>query len=227
MDIDHIGKSAIPTSSRPLHLNHVLHVPRAHKQLVSIHCFTLDNHTFIELHPYFFLIKDQATKQVLLRGPCRGGLYPLLPLPSSTQKLILSAIKPSSQRWHCRLGHPSRDIVLRVIKDNNLSYSSLDYPESVCDACLRAKAHQLPYLTSSSQSTAPLDLVFSDVWGPVVDSFGNKKYYVHFIDDFSKFTWIYLLRHKSEVFQFFKEFQVLVERMFNRKILAIQIDWGR
>jgi hypothetical protein len=227
MDIDHIGKSVIPTSSRPLHLNHVLHVPRAHKQLVSIHRFTLDNHTFIELHPYFFLIKDQATEKVLLRSPCRGGLYPLLSLPSSTQKLILSAIKPSSQRWHYRLGHPSRDIVLRVIKNNNLSYLSLDYPESVCDACLRAKAHQLPYSKSSSQSTAPLDLVFFDVWGPAVDSFGNKKYYVHFIDDFSKFTWIYLLRHKSEVFQFFKEFQVLVERMFNRNILAIQIDWGR
>jgi hypothetical protein len=39
-----------------------------------------------------------------------------------------------------------------------------------------------------------------------IDSFGNKKYYVSFIDDFSKFTWIYLLRHRSEVFHFFKEF---------------------
>jgi hypothetical protein len=48
MDVNHIGKYVIPTSSLLLHLNHVLHLPRAHKQLVSIHHFTLDNNTFIE-----------------------------------------------------------------------------------------------------------------------------------------------------------------------------------
>jgi histone deacetylase 1/2 len=54
----------------------------------------------------------------------------------------------------------------------------------------------------------------------------GKKYYVSFIDDYSKFTWIYLLRYKSEVFKYFQEFQTLVERLFNRKILAMQSDWG-
>jgi histone deacetylase 1/2 len=87
-----------------------------------------------------------------------------------------------------------------------------------------AKVHQLPYPKSSSQSSFPLELIFSDVWGPACDSFGHKKYYVSFIDDFSKFTWIYLLKHKSEVFQRFHEFQSLVERQFDRKILALQSD---
>jgi hypothetical protein len=63
MDINYIGNSVIPSTFHPLHLNHVLHVPRAHKY--SIHHFNLDNHTFIELHPYFFLIKDRVTKRVL------------------------------------------------------------------------------------------------------------------------------------------------------------------
>ena len=48
-----------------------------------------------------------------------------------------------------------------------------------------------------------------------------------FIDDFSKFTWIYLLKYKFEVFEKFKQFQALVERMFDRKIIAMQTDWGR
>ena len=47
-----------------------------------------------------------------------------------------------------------------------------------------------------------------------------------FIDDYSKFTWIYLLHHKSEVFQRFHDFQNFVERMFDRKIVAMQTDWG-
>jgi hypothetical protein len=64
------------------------------------------------------------------------------------------------------------------------------------------------------------------MWGPAIDSFGQKKYYVSFIDDYSKFTWIYLLRHKSEVSIYFLEFQKLVERRLDRKIIVVQSDWG-
>jgi histone deacetylase 1/2 len=71
-----------------------------------------------------------------------------------------------------------------------------------------------------------MDLVFSDVWGPAPTSIGHHNYYVSFIDDHSKFTWIYMLRHKSEVFQCFHNFQSLAERQFGRKILAVQTDWG-
>jgi histone deacetylase 1/2 len=69
-------------------------------------------------------------------------------------------------------------------------------------------------------------LIFSDVWGPAPDSFGNKNYYVSFIDDYSEFTWIYFLKHRSEVFSIFQQFQVLVERRFGRKIITLQSDWG-
>jgi hypothetical protein len=68
--------------------------------------------------------------------------------------------------------------------------------------------------------------VFSDVLGAAPESVGRFKYYVSFIDDFSKFTWIYLIKHKSEVFQCFSDFQNLVERMFGRKFIAMQTDLG-
>jgi hypothetical protein len=84
----------------------------------------------------------------------------------------------------------------------------------------------LSYPISSSRSSAPLELVFSNVWGPVLNSVGNKTYYVSFIDDFSKFTWIYLLKFKSEVFQRFQEFQKMVERIFDKNIITVQTDWG-
>jgi histone deacetylase 1/2 len=68
--------------------------------------------------------------------------------------------------------------------------------------------------------------VFSDIWGPAPAFVGRFNYYVSFIDDYSKFTWNYLLHHKSKVFQCFSNFQNLVERQFNRKICAMQTDWG-
>jgi hypothetical protein len=118
-------------------------------------------------------------------------------LPSSLQKHAFASIILSPGRWHQRLGHPSHDVVCSSLANN----------ESICDACLQAKAHQLPYPVSTNHATTPLELIFSDVWGPAIDSFNGKKYYVFFIDDFSKFIWIYLLCRKSKLFKYFHEFQ--------------------
>jgi hypothetical protein len=111
---------------------------------------------------------------------------------------------------------------------NNLPCAHFDSSSTlVCDACAYAKAHQLPYSVSSSCSSAPLELIYSDVWGSAIDSFGHKNYYVSFMDDYSKFTWIYFLHNKSKVSKYFVEFHKLVERRLGRKIIDVQSDWGR
>jgi hypothetical protein len=217
MDIKHIGRVICHTPEHKLFLNNVLHVPSTAKNLVSVHKLALDNLAYFEFHPNRFFIKDQTTKRTLLEGTCRGGLYPL-PAAALKNKQALSAsggAHPSLERWHHRLGHPSFNIVLQVINKNKLSCSTESRSGSVCDSCQMAKSHQLPYPKSPNQSSFPLELIFSYVRGPACDSFGRNKYYVSFIDDYRKFTWIYLLNHKSEVFQRFHEFQNLVERQFD------------
>lgn len=94
----------------------------------------------------------------------------------------------------------------------------------MCDAVSKGEepSASLPQVIHAS---APLEL-FSDVWGPRPTSVGRSNFYVRFIDDFSKFTWIYLLKHKSEVFERFYDFKNLVERQFDRKILCMQTDLG-
>jgi hypothetical protein len=111
-----------------------------------------------------------------------------------------------------------------VIKDNNLPFVSDKGVESVCDSCQKAKSHQLPYDSSNKIAAAPLDLIHSDVWGPAPTSIGNFSYYVSFIDDHTKYTWIYLLRQKSDVFAVFWDFRALVERKFDKQIVAMQTD---
>ena len=174
-----------------------------------------------------FSIKDQAAKKMLLRGRCEGGLYPLKSFPhrSSSNKQALGVVKPSASLWYSRLGSASTSIVQQVLSRHKLSFIHDVNNKHDCDACQQGKSHQLSYLKSTSVSTSPLDLVFSDVWGPAPTSVGRFNYFVSFIDDYSKFTWIYLLRYKSEVFQCFHDFQSLVERQFNRKNRAMQTDW--
>jgi hypothetical protein len=226
MPISHIGQGTTHSHDRDLILKDILHVPNTSKNLVSVHKFTYDNNAFFEFHPWYFLLKDGDTRKPLLRERCKNVLYPL-PLVAwkshrSPNINALATIKPSMARWHHRLGHASSPIVHRVVNNNNLSFSKGNLDESICNACQGAKSHQLPFPKSSSVSKGPLELVFSDVWGHGPSSVRKFKYYVLFIDDFSKFTWVYLLKSKSDVLHKFHEFQKLLECLFNKKILAIQ-----
>jgi histone deacetylase 1/2 len=116
-------------------------------------------------------------------------------------------------------------VVQQIIRKNKLSHLPEINPY-ICDSCQLAKSHQLPYPVSTSVSTVPFEQVFSDIWGPAPASVGNHAYYVSFIDDYGKFTWIYLLKKRSEVYQVFLNFQQLVERKFGRKIITMQTHWG-
>jgi histone deacetylase 1/2 len=206
MEIANIGHSVLHTPHNPHHLCNILHVPSSSMNLISAHKLTLDNNAFVEIHPFFFLIKDKATQQIIFRGPYCDGLYPLVPVFTESSKHALVTVKPSSSTWHRRLGHPSSFIVQQVIRKNNLPYTP-EISSYICDPCQQAKSHQLPYHVSTSVSTVPLEQVFSDVWGPAPMSLGKHAYYVSFIDDFSKFTWIYLLKMRSDVYQVFLNFQ--------------------
>ena len=75
MHITHIGHSTLPTSSHPLHLNNVLHIPSVTRNLLAVRKLALDNNVFFEFHPWYFLVKDRNTRAVLLIGGCRGGRY--------------------------------------------------------------------------------------------------------------------------------------------------------
>lgn len=142
---------------------------------------------------------------------------PLLPTPRT-----IVSIKPTSVQWHCRLGHPSNSIVQDVLRSNNLPCLLESSDRSVCGPCQLAKSHQLPYVSSIHTSMSPLELAFTDVWGPAHTSVNGFKYYVSFVDDFSKFTWIYPLKSKAEVFNVFTRYQKYVERLLNKHIICVQ-----
>ncbi|KAL5823959.1 hypothetical protein ACOSQ4_021859 [Xanthoceras sorbifolium] len=128
--------------------------------------------------------------------------------------------------WHVKLGHPSINVVKQFLKMSKIPFKD-QTTLSFCDSCKCGKMHQLPFPTSQTKATHPLELVYSDVWGPApVLSTNGYRYYLHFVDSFTRYTWIYPLHSKFEVFTIFKQFKNLVELQFDRKLKVLQTDWG-
>ena len=72
---------------------------------------------------------------------------------------------------------------------------------SKCTSCISAKMHKTPFSTHVSNTEYPFQLVFSDLWGPApMTSVLDHRFYVIFVDDFTRFTWLFLLERKSDVF---------------------------
>ena len=139
-------------------------------------------------------MKDEATGKPLFQGTVKDGLYLLaeahLPEANVGEKV-------GSESWHHRLGHPNIRVLMKVISTYGFPPLSVNKTTS-CDACLASKSHRLPYSTSSHQTTKPLEIIHSDLWGqPPVISHTGHKYYVIFIDDFTKYTWLYPLLSPS------------------------------
>jgi histone deacetylase 1/2 len=80
---------------------------------------------------------------------------------------------------------------------------------------------------TGNKTSAPLDLIFSDVWGPApMFSSNGFRYFVIFINVHIKYIWYYPFFAKSDVFSIFQRFQLLVEHWFSQKIKFVQTFWG-
>ncbi|KAL0289501.1 UNVERIFIED_CONTAM: Retrovirus-related Pol polyprotein from transposon TNT 1-94 [Sesamum radiatum] len=86
---------------------------------------------------------------------------------------------------------------------------------------------QEPFVGQSTLASGLLDLIHSDVCGPLnTQARGGFSYFITFTDDHSRYGYVYLMRYKSEVFERFKEFRLEVENQTGRKIKTLRSDRG-
>jgi histone deacetylase 1/2 len=233
-----------------LTLNNLLHVPSITKNLISVSQFARDNDVFFEFHPDHCVVKSQATREILLQGNVGAdGLYcfsniSLIPAKSSrlssvSNPSVCSIVSNSSNNnsslsfnslylWHLRLGHPNSQTLKLALKLCNISVSNNTNDVSdFCTACCMGKAHRLHSPQSQTTYSQPLELVFSDLWGPAPStSSSGYNYYITFIDAYSRYTWIYLIKSKSEALTIFKQFKHMAELQLGHSLKALQSDWG-
>jgi transposase InsO family protein len=131
--------------------------------------------------------------------------------------------------WHRRLGH--RDMrSIRILCDKGLAdgIKLVDCScKDECEVCLRGKFARLPFPETNSKSAKVMDLVHSDVVGPMeTETPGKRKYYVTFVDDYSRYTVVYLMTTKAEVFDRFRDYVAMVQNQCGVKPKILRSDRG-
>ncbi|GJS05816.1 retrotransposon protein, putative, ty1-copia subclass [Tanacetum coccineum] len=132
----------------------------------------------------------------------------------------------SSLLWHCRLGHISKKRIEKLQHDGLLN--SIDTKSfEKCVSCLSRKMARKPYSHQVERAKDLLGLIHIDVCGPFrIVSRQEASYFVTFTDDFSRYCYVYLLKHKHEVFETFKMFQKEVENQLGKTIKSLRYDRG-
>jgi histone deacetylase 1/2 len=252
VSIQSLGHSKFASPNNPnvhLKLNELLHVPNISKNLLSVSKFAQDNNVIFEFHPYKCFVKSQDSKHVLLEGTVgTDGLYKFQPFKiltksgdvassdnSSTFSAYNNPVKCNSaitfhasdndfHTWHLRLGHANTTAIQSILQLCNVSCSN-KYSIPSCVFCCMGKSHRLHAPLSNTVYSAPFEVVHCDLWGPAPFlSYYGYSYYITFVDTYTKYTWIYFLKAKSNALQAFTQFRALVKTQFQTTIKALQSD---
>ncbi|MCO5593236.1 hypothetical protein L7F22_047243 [Adiantum nelumboides] len=212
----------------------VYYIPGLAKNLLSVSEVTKSG-TSIEFFHKYCIIKASIPNQTPVRLICpqKGRLYPLgisaMPFVMHSNSAISQAdANLETLRWHYRLGHPHVRAMktlqmYKMVKGMTLSLSNID----LCEACIFGKMTRTKFPRSRTKTSKVLELVHSDVFGPLpVPSLTGHKYVVLFLDDYSKYAIIYFMKHKSEVFQHFKHYHTFVEWHTAHRLQTLRSDNG-
>ena len=206
-------------------VTNVLYVPKLSINLLSVRVLTKRGYKVTFMHDECHIYLDG---ECILTARVNSNLYAI------ENKIQLAAVSRCKSKdcihvWHRKLGH--RDIKsIKLLHDKNMA-NGLEMGDCncshTCEICLRGKFSRLPFQPSKSRALNIMDLVHTDVCGPMqTETPGKMKYYLTFIDDHSRYTVVKLLRHKSEVFDRIVEYVALMENQTGRRPKIIRNDNG-
>lgn len=210
-------------SGKPLLVEDVLYVPGMTKNLILVSALE-DKGYIVTFERGKFYIRPKDSKIAKVIGVRHGSLFQLQFEPAHA---LVSSCKGIGELWHRRMAH-LRHGALNILKEIVTGLPEMKTEKhEVCKGCALGKYAKTSFPSSNTRSEGILDLIHSDVCGLMsTTSLNGYEYYVTFIDDFSRKTWIYFMKNKDEVFSRFKEFKALVENQTGKKIKILRSDNG-
>ncbi|GKA52441.1 ribonuclease H-like domain-containing protein [Tanacetum coccineum] len=206
------------------------------KKLLKLMCDKKNSVVFADtgcfvLSPDFKLADES---QVLLKVPRKNNIYSvnmknIVPKECLTY-LVAKATLDESMLWHRRLGHVNFKTINKLVKENLVRGlpSKRFENDQTCVACLKGKQHKASCKSKIHNSiTQPLFMLHIDLFGPTfVSSLMNKKYCLVVTDDYSRFTWVFILATKDETSGILKRFLTETKNLVDKKVKIIRCDNG-
>ena len=200
-----------------------LYMPQFTSNLLSVRKATVDLSCQVVFRPDEVEFQDLKTGHVIGKGHSHQELYHLqktkLSESASSFCMVSTSTGVESTIWHARLGHPHTRAL-------NLMLPGVVFKNDECEACILGKHCRTVFPRSSTIYEKCFDLVHSDVWTAPCMSRENHKYFVTFIDEKSKYTWVTLIQSKDRVLEAFKNFQSHVANHFSAKLKILRSDNG-
>ncbi|KAL4342439.1 hypothetical protein GQ457_08G014610 [Hibiscus cannabinus] len=209
-------------------LKKTFYIPSFSRNLISVsrlvplgYCFNLSNVGFSLFYK----------SEIVGNGVLCDGIYSIDLQNTVTHNVmhIQTGIKrcvineDSSTLWHRRLGHISIERIKRLVNDGVLN--TLDFTDfDTCADCIKGKQTNKSKKGAKRSSTI-LEIIHSDICCPDMDVQG-QKYFITFIDDYSRYMYLYMLHYKSEALEAFKVFKAEVEKQCGKQIKIVRTDRG-
>ncbi|KAM1242349.1 hypothetical protein ACFX2G_034710 [Malus domestica] len=193
------------------------------KLLDALYCFAY----FYLTYCYF---QDNQTQKLIDHGKRIMGLYILTMddtvVSGSNNHQVLSAKVDDRHQiwlWHRRLGHPSFSYMKHLFPS---LFRTCRDSEFKCETCVMAKSYRASFPVSDSKATLPFDLIHFDVWGLTKVTSNGFRWFVTFIDDCTRLSWVFLMKNKSDVLLLLQEFCTMVSTQFQTKVKVFRSDNG-
>ena len=237
--VEVLGKGSILVETRvkgrarSIRMHDVLHVPDLHSNLLSVSKL-ISRGLKVHFNSLGCVVRA-SNGEMLAVASLESNLYQLdtkVMHEAETSSLAHSeANSHPLELWHKRLGHLNANSVKSLqtmVSGMDVQAVPNDVHSFACEGCVQGKQARRPFPTEGgTRATKILELVHSDVCGPMkTPSIGGARYFLTFIDDFSRKIWVYVLKSKSEVLARFKEWKTLVERQSEHVVKVLRTDNG-
>ncbi|CAN7110978.1 unnamed protein product, partial [Brassica rapa subsp. narinosa] len=198
------------------------YIPEFTSNLLSVKKCTTDLNCNVIFSPNDVKFQDIESSQLIGKGVTKGDLYMLEKLdPVSNYNCSFTSASSLNKNalWHARLGHPHERAL-------NLMLPGVVFENNKCEACILGKHCKNVFPRTSTVYENCFDLIHTDVWTAPSFSRDNHKYFVTFIDEKSKYTWLTLIPSKDRVIDAFKNFQAYVTNHYHARIKILRSDNG-
>ncbi|KAK1632483.1 hypothetical protein QYE76_006798 [Lolium multiflorum] len=222
------GKVAI---SKDLCLETVMLVEYLGYNLLSIYHLVDAGYNSYFTKYYVQVFRSDNLKLVLV-GYVENNLYVVdlskeSPSPSTC---LMAAKHDEGWLWHRRLGHVNMRNLKQLLKGEHIvGLTGISFEKDrVCSACVAGKQLKKKHPIKSIVTTSrPLELLHLDLFGPShYDTLGGSKYGLVIVDDYSRYSWVFLLKSKDETHREFITFAKKAQRTYESEIKAIRTDNG-